>query len=201
MTRIALACRWLLLAVALSLLGGCASFYVEGRVPEIPSAQFKKPAQPRSAQLLWEFQTNGVSNGHATRHLLARVRDQVSASGLFSSISDGPDSEGATLSVIVNNVPLSSDAALKGFLTGITFGLAGQTVADGYECTVQYRPGRGAATALEHRARHAIFTSLGNASPPPGVLAMPDVGAAISLVLRQLISRTLNELSQEPAFP
>jgi len=103
--------------------------------------------------------------------------------------------------VTVNNVPLSDDAARKGFVAGLTFGIAGQTVGDGYECTLRYTPGRSGAPPLERSGKHVIYTSLGSGSPPPGSMKMSSIDEAVTTMLRQLISRTLNDLSLEPTFP
>jgi hypothetical protein len=201
MTRFVYGLRWLLLATAISILSGCAAFYVDGNAPEVPSAQYKKPASPAGVQLLWEFQTKGVANARATEALKARVREQIVASGLFGNVSDAPNTGGALLSVTVNNVPLSDDAARKGFVAGLTFGIAGQTVGDGYECTLRYTPGRSGAPPLERSGKHVIYTSLGSGSPPPGSMKMSSIDEAVTTMLRQLISRTLNDLSLEPTFP
>ena len=201
MTRFVYGLRWLLLATAISILSGCAAFYVDGNAPEVPSAQYKKPASPAGVQLLWEFQTKGVANARATEALKARVREQIVASGLFGNVSDAPNTGGALLSVTVNNVPLSDDAARKGFVAGLTFGIAGQTVGDGYECTLRYTPGRSGAPPLERSEKHVIYTSLGSGSPPPGSMKMSSIDEAVTTMLRQLISRTLNDLSLEPTFP
>jgi hypothetical protein len=201
MTRFVGVLRWLLLAAVMSCLGGCAAFYVDGNAPEVPNASYKKPASPAGVQLLWEFQTKGVANARATEILKARVREQINASGLFSSVSDVPVPGGALLSATVNNIPLSDDAFSKGFVAGLTFGIAGQTVGDGYECTLRYTPGRSEALPLERHGKHVIYTSIGSGSPPPGALKMASADEAVTTMLRQLISRTLNNLSQDPAFP
>jgi hypothetical protein len=195
------ALRGLLLALVLVYLGGCASFYVDGNAPEVPAAQYKKPAAAADVQLIWEFQTKGVANAKATEYLKARVVDQLATSGLFSKVSDAPVASGALLVATVNNVPLTDDAAAKGFVAGLTFGIAGQTVGDGYECTLRYTPGRNGAPPLEQKSKHVIYTNIGAAGPPPGAQKMATVEEAVTTMLRQLISRTLNPLTQNPAFP
>jgi hypothetical protein len=195
------ALRGLILVVALVCLGGCASFYVDGNAPEVPAAQYKKPVTPAEVQLIWAFQTKGVANAKATEYLKDRVVNQLASSGLFAKVSDAPVASGALLTVTVNNVPLTDDAASKGFVAGLTFGIAGQTVGDGYECTVRYTPGRGGATPLEQKSKHVIYTNIGSAGPPPGAQKVASVEEAVTTMLRQLISRTLNPLSQDPAFP
>ena len=201
MKRVVRVLRQILLSAALACLGGCATFYVDGNSPEVPVAQYKKPVAPGDVQLIWEFQTKGVANARATAMLKARVRDQIVDSGLFASVSDAPVASGALLAATVNNVPLSDDAVSKGFLAGLTFGIAGQTVGDGYECTLRYTPGRSGAAPLERNGKHVIYTSVGSGGPPPGAQKMTNVDEAVTTMLRQLISRTLNDLSQDPAFP
>jgi hypothetical protein len=200
-TRILRALRWLVLAVALPYLAGCASFYVDGNAPEVPATQYKKPAAPPDVQLVWEFQTKGVRNDQVTALLKDRVLDQFAASGLFAKVSEAPAAGGALLVATVNNIPLSDDAVSKGFVAGLTFGLAGQTVADGYECTLRYIPGRSGAAPLVRTGKHVLYTGIGSAGPPPRAQKMATVEAAVTIMLRQLISRTLNDLSQDPAFP
>lgn len=156
---------------------------------------------PTEVQLIWEFQAKGVVNARATEPLKARVRDQIVASGLFSNVSELPVAGGALFSATVNNVPLSDDAARKGFIAGLTFGIAGQTVGDGYVCTLRYTPSRIGAASLERSGKHVIYTSLGSGSPPPGAIKTASIGEAVTTMLRQLISRTLKDLALEPAFP
>lgn len=201
MNRVTQMVRWLSMLLAAMVFTGCASVYVDGNAPEVPAAQFKRPAVPQDVQLIWEFQTKGVANARATELLKARVRDQVAASGLFTNVGEAPASSKALLSITVNNVPLSDDAAKKGFVAGLTFGIAGQTVGDGYEGTVRYLSGRGGAAPVVRTGKHVIYTSIGNTDPPPGAQKLDNIEAAVTLMLRQLLSRTLNDLSKEVAFP
>ncbi len=198
MGRAMRALHWLLLVL---LLPGCASYYVDGHAPEVPAAQFRKPGAPPDVQLIWEFQTKGAANARATELLKARVREQIAASGLFGAVGDAPVAGNTLLTVTVNNTPLSDDVASKGFIAGLTFGIAGQTVADGYECRMRYTSGRAGVPALERSGKHVIHTSIGSGGPPPGAQKVDSIDQAVFTMLRQLISRTLNDLSQDPAFP
>jgi len=140
MTHVIRALRGLMLAALIASLGGCAAMYVDGNTPEVPAAQYRKPGQPQDVQLIWEFQTNGAANARATDMLKARVQEQIAASGLFAKVGEAPTPGSGLLTLTVNNIALSDDAASKGFIAGLTFGLAGQTVADGYACTMRYTP-------------------------------------------------------------
>lgn len=82
-------CGWAILLSTI-LLAGCASTYVDGTTREISASQFKKPEPLHPVQALFEFQTKGVTNAHATDFLKVKVIDQIKSSGLFSEVSEGP---------------------------------------------------------------------------------------------------------------
>lgn len=182
-------------------LGGCAAVYVDGNLPETQKSEFRKPQQPPAVQLAFEFQTKRVANARATELLKARVVSQVQESGLFSVVSDGPAPGAGLLSITVNNVPLTDDAAAKGFVTGLTFGLAGNTVADGYDATLRYTPPLAGGSATRIQGKHVIHTAIGTGSPPVGAIKTSGGEEAVTLMLRQLLSRLLSDLSRDPAFP
>ena len=185
--------------LALSILAGCASVYVDSNTKEIDASQFKKPNSTHAVQFLFEFQTNGVPNDFATHKLRPLVVDQIQTSGLFSSVSEDPVSTGALLGVVVNNVPLTDDVMSKGFVTGLTLGVVGSSVSDGYICTARYWANANSAP-ITKQARHAIHTSLGTGSPPEGAVKAASNDEAVSLMLHQVISNVLNDLSHDAAF-
>lgn len=187
------------LATLTALASGCASVYVDTATREVDAAQFRKPAQPQAAQLLFEFQTKGALNTRATDFLKAQVTEQIKTSGLFSQVDEKPVAGGALLSVTLNNVPLTDDAFTKGFVTGLTFGLAGSQVSDGYVCTVKY-VGPGQPEALVKTARHAIHTTVGASSAPANGVKADSIEAAVRTMTRQVVSTTLDELSRDERF-
>ena len=183
------------------LLTGCASVYVDGNSPEVPSAHFKKPAAAQSTQLIFEFKTKGVANVAATDLLKEKVVQQIEASGLFSKVSASPMEGGALLTLTINNIALTDDAAAKGFVAGLTFGLAGQTVADGYELSLSYfGNSKGGKPTVVKQGKHVIYTSIGSSSPPEGAIKTDNTNDAVFLMLKQSLSRLLNELSLDPQF-
>ena len=182
-----------------ALLGGCASAYLDGSTKEVAAAQFKKPASPAPVQVLFDFQTKGVANAQATAFLRDHVIAQVKSSGLFSEVGSAAVPNGAMLSITLNNVPMSDDAFSKGFVTGLTFGLAGSQVSDGYVCTAAYRVGNGAA-AVTKQARHAIHTTVGAAATPGNSTKMPDHKEAVIQMTTQVLSNVLNDISQDSNF-
>jgi hypothetical protein len=196
--------RWtrLLGAVATGLMAlamvGCASHYVDGSTKEVDAATFRKPAAPAPVQVLFEFETKGVSNTRATDALKKQVVEQVRGSGLFSAADEKPVPNGALLGVKLNNVPMQDDAFSKGFATGLTFGLAGSQVSDGYICTVQYvAPGKEPVVKV---VRHAIHTTIGAAATPGNSQKAKNITDAVNTMVRQIVGNALNDLSRDPAF-
>lgn len=192
-------CSLALLVSGAALLSGCASTYVDTATKEVPVANLKKPEQPKPVQLVFEFQTKGAPNSRATGFLKDDVARQVTESGLFSTVATEPARGASLLSVTLNNVPLTQDAASQGFVTGLTFGLAGSAVSDGYVCTVSYLPA-GQSAPIVKTARHAIHTTLGNANPPAGAVKSENVAAAVHKMTRDVLSNALKELSDDPSF-
>jgi hypothetical protein len=187
------------LLAGLALLGGCATHYVDGAVKDTPSTAFVKPAQPKPAQLLVEFQTKGVANPGGTQQLKPMVADAVRSTGLFSEVRDAPASGGGVLSVTLNNVPLGDDAFSKGFMAGLTFGAAGQQVTDGYICTVSYLPA-GKTTPVVKTARHAIHTTMGAKDAPANSYKASDMEDAVRTMVRQVMGVALADLSRDGAL-
>lgn len=183
---------------ATSLLTGCGTMYVDTATKEIPVSAMKKMAQPKPTQVSFEFQTKGAPNTAATNILKDAVTQQIMESGLFAP-AGGSAGPGAMLTITLNNVPLTDDAASKGFVTGLTFGLAGSAVTDGYICTLSYLPA-GQSAPIVKTARHAIHTTVGNASPPAGAGKSVDGMTAIKTVARDVVSNALNDLSFDPTF-
>jgi hypothetical protein len=182
------------ISVALSL-SACMTphSYVDQSLGEPHYADLKKPASPQPIQLLVEFQTKGVANARATEAVRPRVYEQVSQSGLFSQVSYEPVSSGRKLSISINNVALTDNLAAKGFGVGLTFGLVGTMVTDGYICSISYvESGHDAVTKV---VKHAIYTTIGNASGPAGLQPMP-LQQASDTVLRQMVAKSLEEIDQ-----
>jgi hypothetical protein len=187
-------------AVVLTMLSGCASVYVDTNIKELTPAERVSVANPQPVQLLFEFQTKGVQNGQATDLLKDAVWNTVRGSGLFSQVGEGPAANGALLHITINNVPLSDDAFAKGFVTGFTFGLVGNTVGDGYVCTVDYLSGPN-AQKITTITRDAIYTSLGaTASTPQHAQKVAGFTEAANLMARKIVGNGLNDLAKAPGF-
>lgn len=188
-----------LLFLAASLTTGCASFYVDTGLADLKPEEIKKTERAQPVQLLFEFQTKGSLNAGATEYLKNQVTDIAKASGMFSDVSTIPASNGSTLAITLNNVPVTDDAFAKGFVTGFTFGLAGNTVTDGYICTINYIPSNG-APKLTKTLRHAIHTTVGAESAPKNAKKSENMEDAVRTMTRQVVANALNELRNDSAF-
>src|SRR5215469_18128260 len=126
--------RLAILATLAAAVSGCATVYVDNTLGDTPASAYHRPATSKPAHVLFVFKTKGTDNVRATTAFRADVLGTVQQSGLFSATGPDPAPGGALLSVVVDNVPVTSeqDAMAKGFATGLTFGLAGSEITDGY---------------------------------------------------------------------
>lgn len=194
--------RWaafFVLAWACALMTGCANFYVDNGLRDADTAQLQKPASPKPVQLFFTFQTKGSPNLQATQQIKGQVTELVNQSGLFGPLQEVASADAGVLQITLNNVPLSDDAAAKGFMTGLTLGLAGSTVGDGYACDLQYKAA-GTAAPINAHVNHAIYTSLGATSGPQAATKMASVGEAVNTMVRQAVKSLLKKLSDDPQF-
>lgn len=182
-----------LLALALA---GCISptMYVDPGLPAASKADLTPRSSPQPIQFLYEFQTRGSANARATDSTKERALTVMKDSGLFSAISTEPQPNQRRLTVVINNVPITKDAVSQGFGTGLTFGLIGSTVTDGYECSaVLTVPG---AQPLTLQFKHAIHTTIGNTTPPPGMTPEPSPQDAVTKLVNQLMWSILRDASK-----
>lgn len=184
---------------AASMLTGCISMnaYVDPGMKEIAAADMKKPAQPKPAQVVFEFQNQGAPNAAGTKLLKDVVLAEVAESGLLTASEGGPAA--GLLTISINNIPVTKDAAASGFVTGMTLGLAGSAVTDGYVCTVSYLAA-GQAAPIVKTARTSIHTTIGNASGPANVTKSENMESAVKTMTRNIVSNAMRDLSLDPAF-
>ncbi len=190
-----LANRPLFLAAVLlscSLLSGCITpqSFVDPSVPKVSYGDLDKPAEPLALRLSVEFQRNGTPYPRADPILRDNTERVLRSSGLIIPADLNASGD---VRVVVNNVGDIADARAKGFGTGLTFGLAGSTVMDGYELTIAITVD--GATATRTAIKHAIYTAIGNTTLPPGVEPVPP-NVAFGRVLEQMLLRALQEMQK-----
>lgn len=185
------ALRTILVPAALAAsLSGCISMnsYIDPALPTVQAQDVRATRSPQPVQILFEFRTKGAPNARGTEFAKPIVFDTVRSTTLFSNVAEAPVAGGRTLTIVIDNVPITEDAASKGFATGLTLGLAGNTVTDGYVCTATYSaPG---VAPKKTEVKHALHTTIGNAEGPKGLAPM-KMDEALPVVVKQL---TLNAL-------
>jgi hypothetical protein len=187
-----------ILAIAAStLLSGCLSMqgYVDPALPTVSKQDLKAPAKAEPVQVLYEFRTKGSANSTATNHTKNWVLDVARDSGLFSEVSATPVANQRRLLITIDNVPITkdSDAVAKGIGTGLTFGLVGSMVTDGYICEATFSAPGGEPVSFKFN--HAIHSTIGNASGPAG-LKPQKMDDAAKEVVNQLTWSILRDLSK-----
>jgi hypothetical protein len=180
---------------------GCATMYVDAGLQNASAADVRKPARVFDAQLLFSFRSKGTENARATDALKAQVAELVATSGLFATVGADPSLSGAILNITLDNVPITdqSDAAAKGFATGLTLGLVGSTVTDGYVCTIDY-VAPGSTSKVTKTSRHAIHTTMGAKGAPANATKARNAEDAVRTMTSQIILDGLKQLSNDPVF-
>lgn len=179
---------------------GCLSVksYVDPALPHVTKADIVATANPRPVQVAFEFRAKGSLNASVTAELQPRVVAVAAESGLFSTVSKdaaGPDA--GLLTLVIDNVSVDGEnAAAEGFGTGLTFGLVGTMVTDGYIANMIYTRG-GQSTSVD--VRHAVHSTIGNHSGPAGMTAMAPQDAAFQ-VIDQIVWNGLDQLADKQAF-
>lgn len=185
--------------VALFGLSGCLSMksYVDPALPHVGKGDIVAATERKPVVVLFEFRTKGVANAAATSQIRPRVVAVAAESGLFDGIAaNGEGASGGVLKVVIDNVAITDNAAAKGFGTGLTFGLVGSMVTDGYIGTMTYtRDGK----ITETTVKHALHSTIGNKAGPEGLTPMTPADA-VNTIMDQMIWNGLKQLSDQGAF-
>jgi len=179
---------------ALAFFSGCLSpkMYVDPKFRSATEKDIIAPAVPVPVQLTVKGQSNGKENKRAGEFWTKTVTNVLSKTRVFAAAASASNS---TLDITINNIGDMGSAAGKGFATGLTFGLAGTTVTDGYIMTAVYRDSTGKSVSKEYK--HAIHTTIGNTNPPlEGVQPLPPSEASVK-VAEDMILNFLLDLQKE----
>lgn len=179
-------------AVACTALAGCVSpqSFLDPSVPRISYADLGKRAEPLKLKLSVEFQRNGEAYPRVDPVLKDNAQRILRSTGLIVPTDSDP---AGSIRIVVNNFGDLGDARAKGIKTGLTLGLAGSTVMDGYEMTVSITAN--GKTATRTAIKHALYTAIGNTTLPSGVEAVPPT-VAFDRVLEQMLLRALQDMQK-----
>lgn len=186
----------LLLIVGLAL-PGCVTSYVMPLLPRVTPSDVLAVRDPRPVVLVVEFQTNGSPRSIASKSVRKKVSGILTTAKVFSAITSERAESTDELKIVLNNVGDLGEAAGKGALTGLTFGISGSTVTDGYVMTATFtRVGR---SPVEKTYRHALLSTIGNAPGPAGLTPM-GLRQAFDQVLQDLVLNLIIDLQKVEAL-
>ena len=184
--------------LALVALTGCLApkSFLEPKFRGVGYQDIKVPSHAIPVDLVVTGETNGDVKDRASEYWKRQVVRVLTASRVFEFPKDAVGQR--KLTIVINNFADRGSAAGKGFVTGLTFGAVGSLVTDGYTMTVEYsRPGKPVITKTY---QHAIYTTIGNASPPPGITPV-SLSEAPSLVAEDMLLHFVKDLQAEGEQP
>jgi hypothetical protein len=178
--------------VLVLLLTGCMmpQSYVDPAYSGVSYNDIKRRSEPYRLEIITEFQQNGEHFPKGDQLLKSHVERIVRATAFAIPVTENAE---GVLRIVVNNFGDKGEAAAKGFGTGLTLGLIGSTVTDYYEMQAEFRLED--KTVREDKYQHAIHTTIGNKSGPPG-LEPKSTMEAFDDVLEDLILRFINDIEE-----
>lgn len=184
-----------LLLVAALLGVGCIApkSYVDPVLPKVEASSIKRD-DPKMVVLEVQFFRKGERLPKVDSRLLDQVKLNLLATGAVKEVLTTADPSKVLLKVAMDNVADTGTAIAKGFGTGLTFGLVGSMVTDGYVFKVAVqRPGQ---PPIEKTYKHAIHTTVGNKSGPEGLEALSSA-QAFERVVTGLVFNLVKDLQTE----
>lgn len=174
-----------------------AKWYVDAKLGDLKPAEIVTVANPQPAQLLFEFQTDGVPNAKGTKYAKPLAIPAINARHAFTELTETPTPGGAVLTIAMNNIT-EKGAAGKGFKTGLTFGLAPLLVTDRYAVHFELLRGPG-STPISCDVEHALHLTMGKQEDPTiGILVKnPQVG--MQMIIDQTMAHGINCLAGKMA--
>jgi hypothetical protein len=198
-SRLRLALAALIACAALGSPANAAKFYVDNKLGPVTAEQRIAVASPQPVQLVFDFQTDGVTNVKAVKEARPIAMKYLQGTGLFTVISETPAPGGALLTVRFNNI-VDKNAAGKGFKAGLTFGLADAVVVDNYDITFELSPAPG-QPAIRTELKHALIATIGKGSDPSLGTQYKKAKQAVDVMVGQAIEHGVFALAAQQGFP
>lgn len=190
-------------AVAVAPTAASAAAYVGAALKDLKAEEKVVVAHPQPVQVIFSFHTKGAPNARATKELKDEVMKAVTASGLFSTVSEQPVANGAILNIVIDNVIDKGEMAKaegQGFVTGATFFVAGSNVTDHYVSTLDY-VANATAAKITRSAKQSIIVQMGLInSAPQDAVKIGGMRDAVYTMTRQVVSVPLNDIARDPGF-
>jgi uncharacterized lipoprotein YajG len=175
-------------------LTGCISpkTYVNPNFGKTSYNDIKSVANRYNAEVQVEFQRNGKSLPAVNDEVRNHVERTLRATGV---IVPSLDESAYSIKVTVNNIADMSDAAAKGFGTGLTFGAVGTTVVDYYEVEIVYTDNKG--NNLSKNYKHALHTTIGNEDAPFMNVAPTTTADAFGTVVEEVLLNFIADMQRD----
>lgn len=170
-----------------------AKFYVDAKLGDVKPEDVIKVADPQPAQVLIEFQTDGVANAKATKYIKPLSTAVINDRHIFSEISEQPVANRTILTIVYNNIT-EKGAAGKGVKVGLTFGLAAVAVTDRYKVHFELLRGPG-TTPLTCDVEHALIMTMGKKEDPTLGIPVAKVDLGAKMIVDQVMAHGLNCLA------
>ena len=187
------------LLLAIALMGvGCISpkSYVDPVLTKVEATTIKRD-DPKVIVLEVQFFRMGERLPKADAQMRDQVRLQLLATGAVKEVQLSPDPSKLLLKVDMDNVGDTGSAVAKGIGTGLTFGLVGSMVTDGYVFTATLQ--RAGLPAIQKVYKHAIHSTVGNKSGPEGLEPLSPT-VAFNRVMEGLVLNLIKDLQAEGAL-
>jgi hypothetical protein len=178
---------------------GCiaAKSYVDPQFRTASYMNIEPVAKPKPLVVESTFQSNGKESKQLRQAVRSRVTKVLHGSKLFYEADAAEKAQAAHLKIVVNNVGDVGAAFGKGFATGLTFGIVGSKVVDGYVMTATYTAPAG--TPATKTYKHAIHTTVGLKSAPAGMERVP-LQVAFDQVVEDMLLNFLRDMQKENAL-
>jgi hypothetical protein len=182
--------KFCLLAMFAVIFVGClgTQTFVEPRYHLVGYKDITPALNPTPIKLLVVAQSNGSENPKASVFWTQQVTRVLKKSRVFEPTL--ADFQGELI-ITVNNLGSRGTAVAKGAVTGLTLGAIGSNVTDRFIMNVEFHDASG--QIFSKRYEHAIYTTVGNSTPPPG-LAPLGLGEALAAVSDDLVLHFIKDL-------
>lgn len=165
--------------------------YISDEYQKYKVSDLKVPERPHVLKLETEFTRNGKPLPAVRPELTQAVNQALNETKVAVSV---PQSE-ATLKIYANNIVNMKNAIESGIGTGVTFGLAGNTVRDDYTFICSYSHGNQELSKAEFD--HAIVSNIGARATPIGLIPQKNLQQAFFAVTKDVVVNCLGDLQKK----
>jgi hypothetical protein len=196
-------CLFFLLAISVSAPTFAAKWFVDNTLGDVKLEEKVTATAPQPVQLVFEFQRDGKAVPAAVKQVKPMVLEALKERGIFSQVAETPTTNGALLSIVINNVVNKEELSKikkKAFGAGLSFGLGSGLVAtDHYFVNFELIPATG-KPSIKTIVEHAIHMKYGNTKAEIPGTQVKNVIEAVRGMVNQSVAKGLNNIAADPGF-